>query len=36
VVDRGTGDAPAVFYASVPANLGTANVTALISSLRLS
>jgi hypothetical protein len=36
VVDRGTDDAPAVFYASVPANLGTANVTALISSLRLS
>ena len=36
VVDRGTGDAPAVFYVSVPASLGTANVTALIDSLRLS
>jgi hypothetical protein len=36
VVDRGTGDAPAVFYASVPANLGSANVTVLIDSLRLS
>jgi hypothetical protein len=36
VVDRGTGDAPAVFYVSVPANLGTANVTVLIDSLRLS
>ena len=36
VVDRGTGNAPAVFYVSVPANLGTANVTALINSLRLS
>jgi hypothetical protein len=36
VVDRGTGDAPAVFYASVPANLGTANITVLIDSLRLS
>jgi hypothetical protein len=36
VVDRGAGDAPAVFYVSVPANLGTANVTVLIDSLRLS
>jgi hypothetical protein len=36
VVDRRTGDAPAVFYVSVPANLGTANVTVLIDSLRLS
>jgi hypothetical protein len=36
VVDRGTGAAPAVFYASVPANLGTANITVLIDSLRLS
>jgi hypothetical protein len=36
VVDRGTGEAPAVFYVSVPANLGTANVTGLIDSLRLS
>jgi hypothetical protein len=35
VVDRGAGDAPAVFYVSVPANLGTANVTVLIDSLRL-
>jgi hypothetical protein len=36
VVDRGAGDAPAVFYVSMPANLGTANVTVLINSLRLS
>lgn len=36
VVDRGAGDAPAVFYVSVPSDLGTANVTALIDSLRLS
>ncbi len=36
VVDRGAGEAPAVFYVSVPANLGTENVTALIASLRLS
>jgi hypothetical protein len=36
VVDRGAGDPPAVFYVSVPANLGTANVTGLIDSLRLS
>ena len=36
VVDRGTGEAPVVFYVSVPANLGTANVTVLIYSLRLS
>jgi hypothetical protein len=36
VVDRGTGEAPAVFYVSVPANLGTANVTVLTNSLRLS
>ena len=36
VVDRGTGEAPVVFYVSVPANLGTANVTVLIDSLRLS
>jgi hypothetical protein len=36
VVDRGTGEAPAVFYVSVPANLGTANVTVLTDSLRLS
>jgi hypothetical protein len=36
VVDRGASEAPAVFYVSVPANLGTANVTVLIDSLRLS
>jgi len=36
VADRGAGEAPAVFYVSVPANLGTANVTVLIDSLRLS
>jgi len=36
VVDRGAGTAPAVFYASVPSNLGTSNVATLISSLRLS
>jgi hypothetical protein len=36
VVDRGSGLAPAVFYTSVPSNLGTSNVTALVSSLRLS
>ena len=36
VLDRGTGQAPAVFYVSVPANLGVGHVNALISSLRLS
>jgi hypothetical protein len=36
VVDRGTGDVPAVFYVSVPANLEPVNVTLLIDSLRLS
>jgi hypothetical protein len=36
VVDRGPGLAPGVFYVSVPANLGTGNVTALLGSLRLS
>ena len=36
VVDRGAGQAPAVFYASVPSNLGTSDVATLISSLRLS
>lgn len=36
VVDRGTGQAPAVFYASVPANLGASDVSALVSSLQLS
>ncbi len=35
VIDRGTSQAPAVFYVSVPANLGTQNVTTLIDSLRL-
>jgi hypothetical protein len=34
VVDRGKGQAPAVFYASVPGNLGTASLKTLISSLR--
>lgn len=36
VVDRGAGQAPAVFYASVPSNLGTSNAATLVSSLRLS
>ncbi len=36
VVDRGASQAPAVFYVSVPANLGTHNVTTLIGSLRVS
>jgi hypothetical protein len=36
VVDRGSGQAPAVFYASVPSNLGTSDVSTLVSSLRLS
>jgi hypothetical protein len=36
VVDRGAGQAPAVFYASVPANLGASDVSALVSSLQLS
>jgi hypothetical protein len=36
VVDRGAGRAPAVFYASVPSNLGTSDVAALVSSLQLS
>ena len=35
VVDRGAGRAPALFYASVPANLGRGTITALIDSLRL-
>jgi len=35
VVDLGAGQAPAVFYVSVPASLGTQNVSKLISSLRL-
>ena len=36
VVDRGSSQPPAVFYVSVPANLGTQNATTLIHSLRLS
>jgi len=36
VVDRGPGQEPAVFYVSVPSNLGTDKVSALIGSLQLS
>jgi hypothetical protein len=36
VVDRGAGQAPAVFFASVPSNLGTSDVSKLVSSLQLS
>ena len=36
VVDRGAGQIPAVFYVSVPASLGTQNLTTLLGSLRLS
>jgi hypothetical protein len=36
VVDRGPGQAPAVFYASVPSNLGTSDVRTLVGSLRIS
>ena len=36
VVDRGPGQAPAVFYASVPSSLGSSGVRTLIGSLRLS
>jgi hypothetical protein len=36
VVDRGAGHAPAVFYASVPDNLGTSDVATLVGSLKLS
>jgi hypothetical protein len=36
VADRGTGQSPAIFYVSVPSNLGTSDVSTLISSLRLS
>jgi hypothetical protein len=36
VVDRGAGRAPAVFYASVPSNLGASDVSTLLNSLRLS
>lgn len=35
VVDRGVGQVPAVFYASVPSNLGTSAVKSLVHSLRL-
>jgi hypothetical protein len=35
VVDRGAGRAPALFYVSVPANLGVGSVSVLIGSLRL-
>lgn len=36
LVDTGAGQAPAVFYVSVPSTLGIGNVGILISSLRLS
>ena len=35
VVDRGAGATPALFYASVPSNLGRGTITTLIDSLRL-
>jgi hypothetical protein len=35
VVDRGAGETPALFYASVPSNLGRGTITTLIDSLRL-
>jgi hypothetical protein len=35
LVDLGAGQAPAVFYVSVPASLGSQNVSRLVSSLRL-
>jgi len=35
VVDRGADQHPAVFYTSVPNNLGTSDVSTLVSSLRL-
>jgi hypothetical protein len=35
VVDRGAGQTPALFYVSVPANLGTGAVSTLVGSLRL-
>ncbi len=35
VVDRGASQAPAVFYVSVPANLGTQNLTTFVNSLQL-
>jgi hypothetical protein len=36
LVDTGAGQAPTLFYVSVPSTLGTGNVGILISSLRLS
>jgi hypothetical protein len=36
VADTGTGLAPAVFFASIPASLGESNVDSLVSSLQLS
>jgi hypothetical protein len=36
LVDRGSGRAPAVLYASIPDNLGTSDVATLVSSLQLS
>ena len=35
VTDQGTGLPPAVFFVSVPSNLGETNVDALVSSLTL-
>jgi hypothetical protein len=35
VADTGTGTAPAVFFTSIPANLGESSVAALVSSLQL-
>jgi hypothetical protein len=35
VADSGTGSAPAVFYVSIPGNLGESNVDTLVSSLQL-
>jgi hypothetical protein len=36
VVDTGTGGTPAVFFTSIPTNLGESNVASLVSSLQLS
>jgi hypothetical protein len=36
VADTGTGNTPAVFFTSIPANLGEPNVATLVSSLQLS
>jgi hypothetical protein len=35
VVDRGTGQPPAVLYVTVPSNLGTANVGVILASMQL-